>query len=192
MFMKFEQLESRLLLTATATLSSNGTLLITGDAGDDLVLVVGTGAGTVDLFLNGDDVATPYSGVANITINTRGGMDDVNVILIDITGNLKINTGAGDDMLSFGADSQIGGNLVINMGSGNDEAVVGAVAGAFDVAGNLNIKLGSGTDNLYLGLGEITGKTTLNGGGGFDTYNDLGNVFTTLPKERQFEQVIML
>ncbi|MEZ6055713.1 MAG: hypothetical protein R3C01_03320 [Planctomycetaceae bacterium] len=206
MLTTFEQLESRLLLTATAGLR-NGTLTILGDGGDDVVQVIGTGSGSVDVMLDdiNDGPISSWSGVTNIVIRTRGGLDRIDVFGVALEGNLNINSGGGADEI-FVQSLVIQGSVRINSGAGNDtlaysggepcgpSAVTGNVSiktGAGDdqaffsgdnigIGGNLTVQLGSGNDLMQFSDTTVFGATTLRGGAGFDTLDDGASTNTLL------------
>ncbi len=126
---QFEQLEERVLLAANIK-SSGSNLVITGDSGDDLIAVVGTGAeGQVDVGIdsNNDGVIDAneyrsFSGVRKIKIVTKGGDDEIILDNINIAKNLKINTGNGDDII-YSSNVHVGGKAQLNGGKGFDSIV---------------------------------------------------------------------
>ncbi|MEZ6055715.1 MAG: LEPR-XLL domain-containing protein [Planctomycetaceae bacterium] len=193
---EIEQLESRLLLSATAVLK-NGTLLINGDASNDTIAVKEwdgeftivvyhdtDGDGFVDASLGLFNIAD----IKNIKINSKGGDDLVHIEKLTTEGwlpNISIMTGGGDDIVQV--DSSIIGALTISTGSGNDyvnlfENNFGPVSintgGGNDVAhvyaaaidGALSANLGSGNDLLSLHLlstiDSVTTAVKVNGGWG--------------------------
>ena len=100
-----EQLERRYCLT-TAIFEFGSSLIIAGDAGDDLIEIVDNGGGT----LNVNGVA--YSEIDRVLINTHGGADRV---FYETEGEVSIsylllNLGSGDDVadLDYGT---VGGKL---------------------------------------------------------------------------------
>jgi hypothetical protein len=100
-----DQLERRCCLTA-AVFQFESSLIITGDAGDDLIEIVDNGGGT----LNVNGVA--YSEIDRVLINTQGGADRVSYETegeVSIS-HLLLNLGSGDDVadLDYGT---VGGKL---------------------------------------------------------------------------------
>jgi hypothetical protein len=100
-----EPLERRYCLT-TAIFEFGSSLIIAGDAGDDLIEIVDNGGGT----LNVNGVA--HSEIDRVLINTRGGADRVSYKTegeVSIS-YLLLNLGSGDDVadLDYGA---VGGKL---------------------------------------------------------------------------------
>jgi hypothetical protein len=112
-----EQLERRYCL-ATAVFELGSSLIIAGDAGDDLIEIVDNGGGTLDV--NG----VAYSDIDRVVINTQGGADRVSYETegeVSIS-SLLLNLGWGDDVadLDYGT---VGGKLRSEIFGdlGNDE-----------------------------------------------------------------------
>ena len=183
-----EPLEIRRLLSASLT--SAGQLIVTGDPVNPNTITVGLdAAGTsVDVSVNTDPVESFTAASVNKVIIVGGAGDDT--ITIDQSNNpftipTKIFGGPGNDTITGGnEDDYIGGGSgadSINSGSGND-TVVGGNGGDMLTCGTGNDSLfggpgadtlvaGSGTDLLKGGLGADsleggTGTDTLFGGGG--------------------------
>ncbi|MEZ6055716.1 MAG: LEPR-XLL domain-containing protein [Planctomycetaceae bacterium] len=176
MFADVEQLESRILLSATAKLR-NGTLTIRGDSSDDAILVNGQGfgVGEVEVFHDSDGDGTvdvslgEFSGVTNIKIVSRGGNDAIGVADLNITGNLTINTGGGDDCVFLqgglqGSPAEVGGTVNIKTGGGNDYLRIES----YNIAGNLTVATGAGDEIVHLQDVVTTEKMGVNLGGGND------------------------
>jgi Ca2+-binding RTX toxin-like protein len=125
-----------------------GTLTIFGTAGNDVIILTGSGT-TVNATANGRAMSsTPFNGVSKIVVNAGGGDDRVSLAALSINGT--INGGPGDDTLEGSQADD-----VLNGGDDND------------------VLLGNdGRDNLLGG----TGDDSLTGGGGIDAFHgELGN-----------------
>ena len=130
-------------------------------------------------------------GTGEVNANTGGsGVDQTAVIdrSVTILRNLSLQGGTTNDLLTVngGPASQainVGGSLTINGGSGAD------IASVEDISANgpIRVNLGSGDDSLRT-FRAVLGRTTFNGGSGFDTYTDQGTtLFTQLPRLIGFE-----
>jgi hypothetical protein len=168
-----ERLEDRMLLAAQVS-QVGGTLTITGDNGDDALIVVGTGGpGQVEVLADtdgdglADDSLGSFTGVKNLTINTKGGDDDVAVVNAGLSGNVSINTGAGNDTAMV-LDSLIGGNATFNTGNGTDIASLGSLEFGTGVGGKVTINTGAGNDGVSLYNLTLYGPLSVNTGGGQD------------------------
>jgi hypothetical protein len=167
-----ERLESRRLLAASVKQSGN-TLTITGDNADDVILVVGGGAGEVEVFTDSDgngladDSLGVFSGVGNLKINSKGGDDDVGVFNVELQGNVDIKTGNGDDVAVL-MNGAIQGNVTLNTGSGNDVAGTAGVFADITIGGNLKIRTGNGNDGVSLSFTQLAGDLDVNAGSGDD------------------------
>jgi hypothetical protein len=109
--------------------------------------------------------------------------EHVAVADVDVTGNLSITTGSGNDEILVGAahtpatDSNplinlvfgpvfVGGNLKVNSGAGNDTVLLVEVS----VTGNTVLDSGSGNDDIgVLDSSSFTGDFTIHAGRGNDS-----------------------
>jgi hypothetical protein len=189
--LRVEELGTRAVPSASpVTLTSSGTLIVRGTAGDDTVSVTmdANVQNQLDVFYNDD--TTPFStfdvtqtpvnrisflGLAGndsftnataVSSNLNGGTG--NDTLVGGAGNDKITGGAGDDSLSGGDgnDSISGGtgNDVIDGGDGNNK-----ITGD---AGNDTITAGAGNDTITGGSGD----DLISGGDGNDSiHGNSGN-----------------
>jgi Ca2+-binding RTX toxin-like protein len=120
-----------------------GTLTIFGTAGNDVIILTGSGT-AVNATANGRPMSsTPFNGVSKIVVNAGGGDDRISLAALAINGTL--NGGPGNDTLEGSQADD-----VLNGGDGNDVLL-----------GN------NGRDNLLGG----TGDDSLTGGGGIDAFH---------------------
>ncbi|MEZ6055712.1 MAG: hypothetical protein R3C01_03315 [Planctomycetaceae bacterium] len=178
MLMNFEKLETRRLLTATATFN-NGTLTILGDAGDDSVEIdqfdendVDLGAGNVEVILNN---GTPevFDGVVDIVVDLGAGRGDVSFYTAaNIGGDVSMTFGAGQATVHNYGDLKIGGNLSIDMSQAN---VSGGGVELFSATfeREVSIKLGDGNDTVGLGDVVIREGLKIDMGGGNDLFESV-------------------
>lgn len=152
-----QAIEPRRMLSAS--LASDGTLLITGTERSDAILVSLNKADPTKLDVSINRAKSQFtlaSITSGITIRSLGGNDQIKVsrnVAIDVS----VFAGAGNDRISLGA-----GNDTIDAATGNDSVDSGT--------GNDLVLGGAGNDNLIGG----TGDDTLSGDDGNDklTGND--------------------
>jgi hypothetical protein len=92
------------------------------------------------------------------TSGTRGG-EHVAVADVDVTGNLSIQTGSGNDEILVGA---------AHTPATDSNPLINLVFGPVSVGGNLNVKAGAGNDTTLLVGISVTGNTQLDSGDGND------------------------
>jgi hypothetical protein len=184
--LRFERLETRTLLAGNvlATLDDH-TLTITGDAGDNNIVITQTAK--KDFTISADDPAgadrtkinglssQSFSRVKRIHVFMLGGVDKVTVHG-DRLRKMDIDLGAGDDTLSITANRMKKTN--ITTGEGNDTATINS--GRFK---RTNVNMGAGADALNF-TSAVPKRGTLDGGEGDDTLNSpntklSGNTSTT-------------
>lgn len=178
-----EQLERRLLLTATAN-QSGQTLRITGSEGADVIDIRGEGvAGQVGVDLDGNGIFEAdeiFSNVSNIFVDTKGGDDSVTVVALELGGNLVIRTGEGNDQVNIGEGVVIGGKLTIRTDDGNDGV---QIRQDVNVRGTVSISTDNGDDDVSVFDGVRFGRRTkISTGDGNDDVSvfddvDLGGSF---------------
>lgn len=135
--MNFESLENRRHLSAS--LNSAGLLCVGGTEGHDNILIWQPQFRVTRVEVNGDVTDFNTSGVAFIKVNSGAG-DDL-VILGKRSPNAKLLGGDGNDSLSSGD-----GNDILYGGRGDDYL--------FGRGGNDRILGGSGADDIFGGDGE--------------------------------------
>lgn len=149
--------------------SSDQVVFTTQGTGNDDVQVKQRDDGTLDVSANGETYAVRLTEGQELTIRTGGGNDVINVAP-NVSVNIVVDGGAGDDTITTGA-----GDDRIDAGEGND--TVDAGAGRNDVFGNSGndvIRGGNGANIFYGGDGDDqltggTGSNYLEGGAGADT-----------------------
>ena len=154
--------------------------------GDDDVRISQRDDGTLDVEVNGESYAVRLTERQELTLRTGGGNDTITASP-NVTVNLVIDAGAGDDVIRtgmgddriFGGDGNdtietIGGRNDIDGGNGDDTLIGGNGDNIiFGGAGNDVIRAGSGFNFIEGGLGndEIfggAGQNILSGGRGDD------------------------
>ena len=137
-------------------------------------------------------------------LNAKGGngSDSLRLNAVEILGTLNANLGGGNDQLHMSDDSSTQGKATFTGGNGNDEIVIQNASFGDDlffktggggdfvfidsvqITESLNANMGGGSDDLY-----ATGITTngsaapvLNGAGGNDDLQQVGNSFATAPR----------
>jgi hypothetical protein len=194
-----ERLEDRLLMAVNIT--QNGVnLVITGDADDDLITIVGTGDGEVTVFADtdsdghADDYLGEYSGVKHIRVSLGNGDDDIRAYGVDIAGHFTIDGGNGNDRVAvsegFFGPNDLGGNVSVDTGDGDDQVYIAGT----EIDGKLTIDTGDGSDLVFVGDAfytdgevDVDGKTSISAGadddvvviGGLDDDVRLGDVVLT-------------
>ncbi|MDB5322407.1 MAG: putative secreted calcium-binding protein, partial [Phycisphaerales bacterium] len=144
-----EDLEARVLLAVTGSVSPGHTLSVNGDTNGQTITLSGSGS-TITVLANGVAISgSPFAGVTTqIVVDASSGADTIDVS--GVTNTLPIS---------------------LTGGSGNDTLVGNASANVFSGGGNEDSITGGGGDDLLSG-GD--GDDTLNGDGGSDTL-DGGN-----------------
>jgi hypothetical protein len=182
----------------------DGVLTITGDGDANVVTVTGIGTGT-GMY----EVATPagaqiVTGVGSIVIALGGGSDTLVMNNIYLRGEVDIQTGAGDDVVTLGntgvvscagelrvdlaagndvLDGQrlfIGTNQIINGGDGNDALIFDGFASpqftlGTSAAGNSSWHGGTGDDRVHVVYGFMVGNWTVDLGDGSDSFDAFGS-----------------
>jgi hypothetical protein len=154
-----------------------GDLVISGTAGADTLTIRGTTvAGQFEV--SGSLGAETVNGVTGaIRLNLLGGNDQVNLNSVFTAGEIVINTGAGDDVVALGNDSNVSSarNMSILLGAGNDQLQMRRVYVGGDItfdgeAGNDTIAVNGAAESTQFVLGASSvGATTLRGGDGDDS-----------------------
>jgi hypothetical protein len=168
-----ERLEPRLLLAAKVT-QAGDSLNITGDGGDDHILIFGTGkAGEVAVMVDSDgdgmvdESLGVYTGVKNVNANLKGGDDVLGIVEAGLAGNVNVNAGGGRDSALI-VDSLIGGDVTLNMGGGIDVVLIGGQNFESGIGGDVTINTGGESDLVMLREADLYGDLTVNTGGGLD------------------------
>jgi hypothetical protein len=174
------------------------TLIIEGDAGNDVVSVTQPVPGQAQYVVTTLQGTQTLSGFKNIQVNLHAGDDQLainNVLvagqitilteagndlvrlghsaIVSTAGNLEVDLGAGSDVLS-GQRLYIGANQLVNGGDGDDQITfAGSFTGGVFVLGTssggaTSISGGSGSDTINVRYSFIVGQWTFDGGIGND------------------------
>jgi hypothetical protein len=125
--------------------------------GGNVAITGGSGADTIDMFL-GSDI------LGNLTIQTRGGSDDVEV-MAEVGGNVLIHLGGGASHdLEMDSTAVYGNLTILSPGNAVDNWDLDGVT----VLGRTRLESGGGDDVLRLEDGEFFGRFDFLGGAGAD------------------------
>ena len=152
--LRVEELEARTLMAGNVTaIMSGGNLTLSGDTLGNEIQAYQTAPGTYRI------VGNPGTTVNGASAFTASG----------VTGDVKINMGAGDDFVQL--MMVVPGNLNIDMGSGNDFLSLGgffelppgaqSLPYAVDVKGGLTVNSQAGNDVLNIFDSRVAGATSL-------------------------------
>jgi hypothetical protein len=197
--LRVERLEHRNLLAGNVlvTVNGGGNLTIRGDAADNQFSVQET-APDVFTFTDTDPVGdTRFNGalgpfvIAGVTGSVRAdlqaGNDNIEILGgTEITGNLQVKAGAGNDTAILtgvaigGGGVDVAGNAVIETGAGNDTVrLIGAfLGGGVNVGGDAVIQTGAGNDTVDLASGFLSGSVDV--GGNLDVHAGQGDDAVTV------------
>jgi hypothetical protein len=172
--LRFDALESRLLLAGDVTVTVDGEdLLITGDAAANAVVVRGTetpGQYVVSrsdrtTTINGGTAPFTASNISNLVIDLGQGNDVLNLLDANISGRVSIDMGANGGRDVFNAAyAEIGETLDISTGGGDDQVLLNVVT----VKGAANIDTGAGKDGVYLSFCDFHQALAVNTDAGKD------------------------
>lgn len=167
-----ELLEARRLFSATAVLA-DGVLKITGTDHADAISISlnAKDAGKLDVRLGQRSQSFDLASIASVDVTLGAGNDRFVVSQKNgpVTLPMKVDAGAGDDLVVTGAGNDVivgmGGNDTITGGAGDDQIDGGA--GNDKLSGGVDADMilgGDGTDKLLGGAGD----DNLDGGAGRD------------------------
>lgn len=164
------------LASDTLTVSGTGSLTVTGIASTAVIYSVAASGLTGGLtFTNkgqttladttitggqGADKITVINIADKVTVNTGTGADSITASGVISSGTFTINSGDGNDTLSFSDLSSLdAAKFVINAGTGDDSIKLGATGKAIvqDKATSITIDGGDGADSIYLYNGTKLG-----------------------------------
>lgn len=151
------------------TYVSSDQLVLTTGAGDDRVNVGQRDDGTLDVTVNGEKFEMRLGETQELTIRAGAG-DDVICVAPNVTVNIVVDGGDGNDFIQTGA-----GDDRINGGAGNDTIFAGEGRNdIFGNSGNDTIHGGNGVNVVHGGDGDDTihvgsGDNFIEGGAGHDT-----------------------
>lgn len=159
------------------SLTVKGTPTITTGSGDDVVTLTNTG--TTVTFASGLTIDTGTG--------TDSGSDHVTLAggKLNVTGALKVTTGAQDDTVNISEAMNVSGDVNIDTGTGADTlalnlatapVVVGAALVSDTSLGSLTINTGTGADDVSISTSsgataQVVGLTNINTGSGNDRVN---------------------
>jgi VCBS repeat-containing protein len=211
-FLGLEQLEGRALLAGNVTASiTGGNLVISGDSAANEITITRSGANSVTITgtgttVNGGTSAVTLNGFRkHVTVSMNDGDDVVRFVrsstdLFRIFGNLIVDTGNGNDTVSF-SDTSVWGALSITTGAGDDSvsSTPGASTWGLRVAKTSFVSTGSGEDSVSWSRSQLRmtqsvnlgadndeliiansaywKQTNFNGGGGVDSFLTSGSSF---------------
>src|SRR5688572_21494406 len=157
-----QALEGRMMLAGhiTAIVNANGYLTITGDAQGNEFTISKSGVTGNQIKITGQNGTT-------INKNRRG-----EVTLNGLTASVRVNTGAGNDIVRVD-NSTLPGGLSIETGDGDDQIFLSAV----ETTGRLYVATGAGADLLNTSDGEIGLTTEIHMGAGDDIVDLSGTSF---------------
>jgi hypothetical protein len=130
----------------------------------------------------------PTSILGNYTYESGNGKDNITINNVAVVGKTSLKTGAGFDQLVIDNTT----SFVADLGAGDDRLAIAQATGAatpVSFSGKTTIKTGDGNDTLLLGvfggdLGQVVKFTvpgsTINGGTGYNTFDDELAAFTGL------------
>ncbi|NWF71096.1 MAG: hypothetical protein HXY40_18590 [Chloroflexi bacterium] len=145
--------------------------IVTGEGGDDLIVVEAGVVTTVDF---GPDTISTAPGSGNDTLVNNGVIDDV-------YGDSNTGSGSGNDtLINNGTSGALVGDAADGVGSGNDTLINNGTTA--DLYGDSQTNDGSGSDTLInngIIIGEIVGDSVLANGSGDDTIINNGVVLAS-------------
>ena len=155
----FEALEPRVLMSAEYMLDTARILTVTGDMDANTIVIqqVAVSDTSVDLDLTLDGVTHNLTGVTQLSVNTAGGNDSIE-ILSAININASLDSGQGDDNLFAQADADF------TLSPSTLE-----IAGkTFGLAGFEGLSLQGGASDNTFTVNDWNGSLTVEGGAGND------------------------
>jgi hypothetical protein len=181
-----EVCENRMLLATVTVNLSNGLLVVTGSEYSDTIHLLTSGANTVVNYVTTNQGALVDSGTyteqsAQIkSVQIDGGNGDDTLDASGYSGPVTLNAGSGNNALMVGS-----GNATVNGGSGTNtlfasgdtnftltnSSLVGLGTDTLTSIQNVNLTAtGSDAHTLDVSGSNLSGKVTLNGGAGNNTF----------------------
>jgi hypothetical protein len=159
----FERLEDRMLLAASLRVKGN-TLIVEADPFGQQTYVETIAQGIVRVDLDNDGVFDhTLAGITNITAQLIAGADSIGFGDVDITGEILVKPGTGNDEVVF--LGTVTCPVVVDLGKGNDTVL-------YDNATflqSVTIKMAEGDDSLLGAGATFFGRLTIDAGKGNDT-----------------------
>ncbi len=156
-----ESLEARELYAGNvlASVSSVGTLLITGDNSSNCV--------AVDQYTDGGVKKLWVHACPGDTTKINGVLGAQLIVPKGAVKGISASLAGGDDTFGFGPQggASVDGFLSMSMGSGKDQVDIGAYS---EINGKLSINTSSGDDKVHLEVATVTSNTVINTGSGKD------------------------
>ena len=170
---RLEALEQRQCLSVTvATVGTE--LRITGDADDDTIDIVDSGAGHIDVTGLGGAVLGAGDAIQRIRLNSGDGSDTVSYALsgpLTTPRTLIFRLGDGDtNSATFDLSAGINANLRIDAAGGDGEDTLGVTLGVITDA-DVQVKLDGKDNNDTLTVSSVSGVAGLAEDGGTDSVN---------------------
>lgn len=164
----FESLETRNLLAGDVTAAViDGDLVLTGDAGDNVILIrPGANPGEIQLIgvrdttINGDPRSAVVLGMTDdILANMGGGNDRFVVTRLQAPSDLKVELGGGDNRVKLDR-IDLPGSVHIDGGDDKDGILIRGAS----VGDELNVDLGDGENHFTMLNSGVDGETEILGG----------------------------
>jgi len=187
------------VLFGAASDTINGSVSVSNRDGFDLFevsstatfAVTGTGSVTINNGIGGSEtafqepVADAYIIGGKLTLTGSDGVDEVNILGLDVLGATSFTTGEGNDVINI--DNATFGAFKVTAGGGADQVLIensAANPGDSNFTGAANINMGNGDDILSFGFdaangANFTSGVTLAGGLDLDRLIGLSTGFNT-------------
>ncbi len=184
----------------TGVADNNGFATNVGGLNNGAVTIRGvTGGVSIDMGGGNDNVTmtgttlNPVLFRGKSSLKGGSGVDNFHINSVTFGDSLKIDTGAGADIVLMENTSVVAGKAVVDTGSGHDSVTItgtdttagSALSSRF---GALEVSLGNGDDELSIEHTNVITKTVLDGGKGINFFpnfqNRVGNSFGVLTKLR--------
>ena len=136
---------------ATTVAVTDGTLTITGDGADDVITLSGSRA-SLDVTAGGQTSAVARARFSRVVVQSGAGADDVRVNESAAAPELRIETGAGTDVVSASSAAEVidtgddadlvnpgGGEDTVALGAGDDSAIQTATGDSDRIDGQLGL-----------------------------------------------------
>lgn len=158
---------------AVADVNVTGNLSVNTGSGKDEILIGAAHTPATDNNPLLNLVFGPVTVGGNLRVSSGAGDDTVLLVAVAVTGDTKLDTGAGNDDVGVLDSSTFMGDFTIEAGRGNDSIVLSTDS----FMGAVAIHGGAGTDTIGLGDSLFQSSVTIYGGPGNDTYLETKGAF---------------